>query len=97
MVISKVNDPFLILQGTQAASWLAMRGQTIGLASPARYVQEEDEEIFKLNHEICVVTGSKIIKKIEQNWEKSVPDGIVLHRLNAEQVAKLNALMQART
>ncbi|WP_288901389.1 hypothetical protein [uncultured Sneathiella sp.] len=75
-----MNEPFLILQGTRAASWLAMRGYSIGLASPARYDQGEDGEILKVNHQLCVVKGQNITSNIEKNWQKSTPDGIVLHR-----------------
>ncbi|MDF2367825.1 MAG: hypothetical protein P1U71_11150 [Sneathiella sp.] len=89
-----MNDPFLILEGRRAASWLAMRGHKIGLASPARYDQDEGGSIFKVNHDICVVTGNKITKKIDQDWNRSVPNGIILHRPGSRHMTELNALMQ---
>jgi hypothetical protein len=89
-----VNDPFLILEGVRAASWLAMRGQKIGLATPARYDQDEGS-IFKLNNHICIVTGSDITRKIEQEWNNSVPGGIILHRPASPHQATLTALMQS--
>ncbi|MZR30310.1 hypothetical protein [Sneathiella litorea] len=88
-----MNDPFLILQGAQAASWLAMRGRTIGLASPACYAQGEDGEIFKVNNEICVVKGSKITIKTEHDWQESPPNGLVLHRPRPDQSLLIKDLM----
>lgn len=85
-----MNEPFLILQGTRAASWLAVRGYIIGLASPARYDQGEDGEILKVNNKICVVKGDKITNNTEQDWQKSMPDGIVLHRPNSKHGALLD-------
>ena len=93
--ILKVNDPFLILEGRRAASWLAMRGYKIGLATPACYGQEEGA-VFKLNHHICIVNSSGITRKIERDWINSAPDGVALHRPGPNHIAQLNALMQQR-
>ena len=89
-----MNDPFLILEGERAASWLAMRGRKIGLAAPVLYGQGEEGNIFKLNHQLCIVNGSQITREIEQDWSSSVPDGVVLHRPASRHRAALAALMQ---
>lgn len=89
-----MNDSFLILEGGRAASWLAMRGRKIGLKAPARYDQGEEGSIFKVSHELCIVNGFEIKRKVEQDWSDSVPDGIVLHRPASHHRAVLTTLMQ---
>lgn len=83
-VTSRVNDLLLILQGRQAASWLADQSYELGLETPAIYKQGRSGRFLKLDSETLIVFGKKLAKKVESEWEKAVPDGVILHRLDEE-------------
>ena len=96
-MIIKVNEPILILEGKQAASWLAKKGYEIGLASPACYPQEGEGDILKLNLEVCLVRGETITENTEKRRAISPPDGIIFHRPDAAQSSRLNKLFSRKT
>ena len=93
-VISRVNDLELILQGRQAMSWLAGQSYELGMETPAIYKQGRSGRFLKLDSETLIVFGKKLAKKVEADWEKAVPDGVVLHRLDKESRKSVGELVR---
>jgi len=92
--ISKVSDVLIILSGVRAASWLADQSYTIGIDAPASYVQGRSGSFLKLDPETLAVTGKRLAKKVEKEWTKTSPDGVVLHKLSDEDQKSVSNLVR---
>jgi len=75
-------------------SWLADQSYELGMDTPAIYEQGRSGRFLKLDSETLIVFGKKLAKKIEAEWEKAVPDGVVLHRLDDDSRKSVSELVR---
>ena len=89
MEISKVNDLQLMLTGVSTPSWLASQSYKIGLDKPVEKLLAQKGRLLKVNHATCLVFGKALAEEILDKWDRSPPDGVVLHKLDDQQRANL--------
>lgn len=75
-------------------SWLADQSYTIGIEAPASYAQGRSGSFLKLDPETLVIKGKRLAKKVEKEWTKSIPDGVVLHKLNEDEQKSVSDLVR---
>lgn len=89
MEISKVNDLQLMLTGVPTPSWLAGQSYKIGMDKPVEKLLAQKGRLLMVNHATCLVFGKTLADEILDEWERSPPDGVVLHKLDDLQRANL--------
>jgi len=89
MEISRVNDLQLMLTGVPTPSWLAGRSYKIDLDGTVEKLLAHKGQFLKVNHTTCLVFGKTLADEVLLEWERSRPNGVVLHKLDDQQRSDL--------